>query len=372
MTLKRTLSGQILTRQGILPGRLTFDENILDIYPDPDESLACFILPGFIDTHVHGGGGGDTMDGLSGLKTMAALHAQHGTTTLLPTTITAEWSTILDALQAFHTYRSQPKDELAADMVGIHLEGPFISARKLGAQPPLTLEPTIDRVQDLLRWKVIRAVTLAPELPGAFEAVELFVKKNVRIGIGHSTADVDTTERFIRHVAGLGGQVSGTHLFNAMNPLQGREPGVLGALMTSNAWLEVIFDNVHVHPLNIKFVACVSPDRLMIVSDAMRAAGQEDGESEIGGQKVHVKNGAARLSNGTLAGSVLTLDTAFRNAVSAGFTIAQTSHMLSTAPARSIGLTDRGELDIGQRADLVVMDLRLNLREVYIQGIRVR
>ncbi|AZI43980.1 N-acetylglucosamine-6-phosphate deacetylase [Deinococcus psychrotolerans] len=364
------LSGLLVQPGGVQAGRVTFGRQIETLELKGSEQVQPrYILAGFIDTHVHGGGGGDTMDGTEGISTLARFHAQHGTTSLLATTMTNPLPKVLAALEAVRQTM-----ELGipggADLLGAHLEGPFISPNKLGAQPPQTLLPTPDLVAQVLASGVIRAVTLAPELPGAAEAALAFAAAGVRVGVGHTTADAETVMAFLSAVQAAGGRTAATHLFNAMGGIEGRVPGPAGALITdSQTWLEIILDGVHVHPTSFLLAHAAATERVMLITDAMRAAGLGDGESELGGQTVIVKDGKAVLKDGrSIAGSVLTLDVALKNALATGLSLPQVSRMLSAAPADSLGLTDRGRLAVGLRADLVVMNERFEVEAVYVGG----
>lgn len=376
MSTSQRLSGQLALPDGsVRAGTLVFSERIDHLELDNAVgSGGPFILPGFIDTHVHGGGGGDTMDGAEGVRTLARLHARHGTTSLLATTMTNPWENVLAALAGVReVMQAGPLAgdtvEGGAEVLGAHLEGPFISPQRLGAQPPCTLEPTPERVQEVLAYGVIRALTIAPEQPGAFEAARAFAGAGVRVGVGHTVADADTVTEFLEVVAKAGGRSCATHLYNAMGGIQGREPGVAGAMMSDpHAFLEVILDFIHVHPASFRLACAAAPERTLLITDAMRAAGQGDGISELGGQKVIVKGGEARLEGGSLAGSVLTMDQALRNAVKAGLPLGTASRMASGIPAKSIGVTDRGELRAGLRADVVVLNDALEVQEVYLAG----
>jgi len=356
--------------QGVVAGHLEFGEVITGLEPDA-HARGPYILPGFIDTHVHGGGGGDTMDGPDGVRTLARFHLAHGTTTLYPTTITNPWGAILHALEGVRQVQ-QEADPALPDLPGVHLEGPFISPHRLGAQPPDTLEPTEAHLDALLAHDVVRLVTLAPEIAGVAEAARRFATAGVRVSVGHTRADAGTVAGFAESVRRAGGTLGFTHLFNAMGGMAGREPGVVGAALADrDAYSELILDLRHVHPASFLTALNAKPDRLHLVTDSIRASGQGDGETELGGQRVTVQNGVATLPGGTLAGSTLTLDRALRNALSLGVTLTQASWMLSSTPARYLGLSDRGELDRGKRADLVVLDDSLSVREVYVAGRRV-
>ncbi|MDL2345266.1 amidohydrolase family protein [Deinococcus sp. MIMF12] len=369
MAGERSLRGHLVLPGGVVPGEVRFGSHLEAVTPLPGVSGELYILPGFVDTHVHGGGGGDTMDGPGGVAALARLHARHGTTTLLPTTVTNPWEAVLAALRGVREVMDAGGVRGGADIPGAHLEGPFISPGRLGAQPPHPLLPTPARVAEVLSPGVVRAVTLAPELEGAAGAALAFARAGVRVGIGHTRADAETVTALLKAVHAAGGRTAATHLYNAMGGLEGRVPGPAGALLTDpHAFLEVILDGHHVHPTSFHLACRAAPGRVMLVSDAVRAAGLGDGESDLGGQRVTVRGGRATLPDGTLAGSVLTLDRALRQAVGAGVPLPGASAMLSAVPAASLGLTDRGRLRPGLRSDLVVLDRDLQVRQVYVAG----
>ena len=366
-----TLRGHLVTPDGIWPGELRMGTQIEALTPQPS-APDHLIVPGFVDTHAHGGGGGDTMDGAEGLATLARLHAQHGTTTLLATTITNPWEKVMAALRGVRDVMAAGGVAGGADIAGVHLEGPFISPGRLGAQPPCTLEPQPEQVQEVLSTGVVRAVTVAPEIPGVLDAARIFAASGVRVGVGHTRADAQTVTHFLQMVRGAEGVTAATHLFNAMGGIEGREPGIPGALLADpHTFIEVILDQIHVHPTSFLLARAAAPERVMLITDAMRAAGLGDGESELGGQKVIVRRGEARLEGGSLAGSILTMDAALRHAVAAGTPLVEASRMASLTPARSLGLTDRGTLVTGMRADVAVLDRDLKVKEVYVAGQRV-
>lgn len=367
-TSGQQVQGKIATPQGWVEGALSFGDRILNIEPLPHAPAETFILPGFIDVHVHGGGGGDAMDGEAGVATLARFHARHGTTTLLPTTITSPWPQVISALRAIERVRRSGVPG-GADVWGAHLEGPFINPQKLGAQPPFARLPAPEQVAEVLALDVVRVVTLAPELDLSEQAAEAFARAGVRVSFGHTLGCAEEAQRVARAVRRAGGVVGGTHLYNAMSGLSGREPGVVGALLAdAGAFAEVILDGHHVHPASFLAACHAKPERLLLVTDAMRAAGQGDGVSELGGQAVTVRAGVARLAGGSLAGSVLTMDLALRNAVQAGLPLLSASRLASAHPARYLGLNDRGELRPGRRADLVVLSRTLEVEAVYVGG----
>ena len=371
--MSRTLSGRILTPGGFVQGALTFGSHIesvrgetVSFHESPEDNP--LVLPGFIDTHVHGGGGGDTVDGPEGVRTLARFHLQRGVTTLYPTTITSPWEEVLAALRGVEEVMGEGGAGLPS-IPGAHLEGPFISPKRLGAQPPFALEPTPARVEAVLELGVVRLVTLAPEIPGALEAAARFAAAGVRVSVGHTVASFEEVQALLKVVREAGGTVGFTHLYNAMGGLAGREPGVVGgALADRESFAELIFDTHHVHKGSFLAARAAKPGRLHLITDAIRAAGGPEGETELGGQAVTVEGGAARLPDGTLAGSVLTLDKALRNAVGAGVSVEEASRMLSQVPARYMGLNDRGVLEPGKRADLVVLDDALEVQRVFVAG----
>ncbi|WP_155300142.1 N-acetylglucosamine-6-phosphate deacetylase [Deinococcus kurensis] len=365
-------SGQMWTAAGWRAAELVFGETIQEIRETEDAGTD-YLIPGLIDVHVHGGGGHDTMDGEEGIRGLARFHARHGTTTLLPTTITNPPEHIMTALRAVQEVRDRPGPQEAA-VVGAHLEGPFLNPTRLGAQPPFAALPTASAVDELLSTDVVRVVTLAPEMEGAWQAAETFTRAGVRVSLGHTQGRAEDAQGVIDAVLALGGVVGGTHLFNAMTGLSGREPGVVGALLAEPlAYAELILDLQHVHPHSALSVIRAKPQRTLLITDAMRAAGLPDGTYDLGGQSVEVVGAEARLAPGSsnpgsLAGSVLTMDGALRGAVACGLTLHEAVCLASAVPAAYLGLSDRGALTPGLRADLVVLDSALRVKQVYLGG----
>lgn len=356
--------------QGVRSGRLEFGAHITGLELEPGLG-GPYLLPGFIDTHVHGGGGGDTMDGAEGVRTLARFHLRRGTTTLYPTTLTNPWKAVLRALEGVCQVQNEADPSLPS-IPGVHLEGPFISPHRLGAQPLHTLEPTQTQVEELLAYNIIRLVTLAPEVAGAAAAARRMAQAGVRISVGHTAAPYEVTAQFAKEVREAGGTLGFTHLYNAMGGLSGREPGSVGAALSDpDAYSELILDLHHVHPASFWAALNAKPERLHLITDSIRASGLGDGETELGGQRVRVEGGAATLPDGTLAGSTLTLDRALRHALSLGVSLEHASRMLSLTPARYMGLNDRGELAAGKRADVLVLDDDFRIQEVYVAGRRI-
>jgi N-acetylglucosamine-6-phosphate deacetylase len=364
------LDGHLVLPDRVLPGRLRFGERIEAAEPRPGVPDR-FILPGFIDTHVHGGGGGDTIDGPQGIDTLARFHLRHGTTTLLPTTITRPWPEVMAMLRGVAEVMQRGIPD-GPNIPGAHLEGPFLNPNRLGAQPPFAVPPAPGLVSEAIEMGVVRVVTVAPELEGALSAIERFAAAGVRVSLGHTTGTSDDADAAMARAAEAGGTVAGTHLFNAMTGIAGRAPGVAGAVLRSRtAFAELILDGHHVHRASFELAHAALGDRLLLITDAMRAAGLGDCVSELGGRPVTVRGGIARLDDGALAGSVLTMDGALRNALAAGIALPVAAQLVSGNAARYLGLHDRGAIEAGRRADLVVLDAGMQVAEVWVGGRRV-
>lgn len=333
---------------------------------EPVTNLAgAWIVPGFVDMHVHGGGGGSYTSGdADEAVRVAGFHRAHGTTTTVASLVTASPA---ELLRTVSTLAPLVHD---GTLAGLHLEGPYLSAARCGAHDPTQLRaPDRDEVTALLRAAAgaIRMITLAPELPGGVELVRRLVDEGVVAAVGHT----DGTHRETRAALDAGAGVA-THLFNAMRGVHHREPGPVTALLEdSDAVLEIINDNVHLHTSVVDLAfAMAGADRVALITDAMGAAGMPDGVYPLGVMTVDVVDGVARLSGGdSIAGSTLTLDRALRNSVAAGLPIVDVVRSLSATPARALGVADRvGTLDVGKRADLVVLDDGLNVRAVMAAG----
>lgn len=319
------------------------------------------VLPGFIDTHVHGGGGHDVMDAGDAVAAIAQLHARHGTTAFLGTTMTAPLAEIEAALQAAAPFCRQ-RTAGGARCLGMHLEGPYLSPERLGAQPAHSTAATLQTVQALMQLAPIRLLTLAPEEPGHLALIPALVQLGLRVQIGHSNADYDTGRAAL-----AAGACGFTHLFNAMSPLHHRAPGLVGAALAHAEHAELIPDLLHVHPGAMHAALRAIPG-LFCVTDATAAAGMPDGEYALGRQRVHKCQGGVRLADGTLAGSALTMDQALRNLVAIGLPLAEASARCSTHAAHALGLPDRGRIVPGAWADLAVFNEALALQRVVLEG----
>jgi N-acetylglucosamine-6-phosphate deacetylase len=346
-------------------GMVEFGERILTLSGEPAAGPAPgrpVILPGFIDLHVHGGGGADIMSGRSAALTAARMHARHGTTSMLATTVCASRQDLQRVAAEIGPAVGQGHAGCAR-LLGLHLEGPFINPGKLGAQPDCTRPGTLEEVLALNELAPIRILTLAPEMDGHLELIKALVGQGIRVQAGHTLGDYQVGVAALK--AGLGGF---THLFNAMTGMLHREPGMAAAAMAHAEYAEIIADLIHVHPGVIRAALRAIP-RLYCVTDGTAGCGMPDGPYHLGKQSVTKSHGAVRLADGTLAGSTLTLDTALRNLVSIGLTLEDASHRVSAYAAEYLGLTDRGSIAVGNVADLVVMDSALQLTSVFLQGV---
>ncbi|MDP1650790.1 MAG: N-acetylglucosamine-6-phosphate deacetylase [Rubrivivax sp.] len=362
------LQGHILTPQGWLRGSLRHRDGRIDaIEGDPLEETTAragrlpWLVPGFIDLHVHGGGGHDTMSGGDAAARIARTHARHGTTALLATTMTAPQDEIETALRAIAPFVAQ-RPRGTARILGVHLEGPYINPGKLGAQPDFAATATLAEVLALHALAPLKLITIAPELPGHLALIVALRERGFVVQIGHSAGSYEDG------VAALEAGASGfTHLFNAMTGLHHREPGMAGAALAHARRAEIIPDLLHVHPGAIRVALRAIPG-LYCVTDSTAAAGMPDGDYRLGRHTVTKCLGGVRLADGTLAGSTLTMDQALRNLVGLGLPLAEAARRTSTLAAEHLGLADRGRLAAGAWADMVVLDARLQVTAVIVEG----
>jgi N-acetylglucosamine-6-phosphate deacetylase len=376
VTLLLTASQVVTPARILAPGWLLLDgdritevgEGVPPRTPDLDLGRAT-VVPGFVDLHVHGGGGASFEGGTSdAADVVAATHLAHGTTSMAASLVTDTRDRMVDAVRELALLVQDGR------LAGVHLEGPWLSPQRLGAHQPGSLTaPDPGSVDALLAAGdgAVRMVTLAPELPGGIDAVRRLVDAGVVAAIGHT----DATYGQARAALDAGARL-GTHLFNAMRPLHHREPGTVGALLDSPVDVELIADGVHLHPAVLRTVFAAKPGRCILVTDAMAAAGAPDGDYALGQMAVEVRDGVARLADGSgdgaIAGSTLTMDAAVRFAVrTAGLALVDVVHAASTAPARAWSLGDVGALEAGGRADLVVLDEGLEVVRVMRAGVWV-
>ena len=366
----QTIAGRLVLDDRVAPGRLTIDDGLIaavDLDAGGGADDAPYVAPGFVDVHVHGWGGHDAMGDAADLDGMARALLRRGVTSFLPTAVTAP----LDHLNAFAErvrvwMPNAPGD--GAEPLGFNLEGPFLANARRGAhdetqlRAPADVPPaTIDALTEGLRL-----LTLAPELAGATDLIGMLSRAGIAVSLGHSAALVDEARD-----AFAAGATSTTHLFNAMSGFEHRSPGLaVAALLEDDAYVELIADGIHVHPALWELITRLKPaDRLLLVSDAVPLAGTGDGRGRIGSLSVDVNGWRCTVvGTDTLAGSVIALDAAVRNVVVAGIPLPAAIAAASRNPLALLGITDRGRIAVGQRADLVELHDDLLVRRVMRAG----
>lgn len=327
-----------------------------------------YLSPGFIDIHIHGAGGCDTMDGTKeSLNTIAKTIVQHGTTSFVPTTMTVSIEDIKKSIQVIKELKNSTTN--GANILGAHLEGPFISEKAIGAQnPKYVLPPSIETFNKMIdnNFDSIISITLAPEVHGAEELIKYLCSKNIVCSIGHSNATYNETLESIKW-----GISHSTHLFNGMTGFKHREPGVVGAIFDTNITTETISDGIHIsYPaLRIAYKQ-KSINKTILISDAMMACCMDEGIYSLGGQDVIVKQGSARLKSGALAGSILTLDKAIKNVyLNSDYPLNEVVKMATFNPAKHCKIQNtKGQIKEGYDADLVIFDKDINIQKVLVNG----
>lgn len=332
--------------------------------PCADVIAAGWIVPGWIDLQVNGGFSFDLTANSAAVASLAAKLPMTGVTSFLPTLIS---SPIEAYPRMLRDLEQAAQDARGAQALGVHLEGPYLNPRRAGAHNPDYLRaPSVSEIEQWADSATLRLVTLAPELSGALDFVRYLRARGTVVSAGHS--DANYSEAVAAFESGI---TWGTHLFNAMSPLMHREPGLAGALLASDVPCGLIADGIHVHPAAVKIAWCAKGSRgLTLVTDAMAAMGMLPGRYSLGDRAVIVDATSARLADGTLAGSILTMDAAIRNIIAyTGCSLAEAVTMASTTPARVIGLAERkGQIAPGYDADLVVLDESLRVALTIARG----
>lgn len=362
-------NANVFREEGFVPGDIAITDGRFSAQGGGEvlDAAGCYAIPGLIDIHLHGCMHLDFSDAsVEEINRMAAYQAQNGVTAICPTTMTLAEDTLATACR--HIAQSGGED--TADLVGIYLEGPFLSPQKLGAQNPAFVRlpdaAMVRRLQTAAGGR-IKLLAVAPELDGALDMIEQ-LQGEVTCSVAHTTADYDTAAAAFRC-----GARQVTHLYNAMPPLTHRAPGVIGAALDApDCRVELICDGVHIHPAAVRAAfRLFGGDRIIFISDSMMATGLQDGEYELGGLPVSVRGNEARLTNGGgLAGSVTHLMDCLRTAVTEmGIPLHTAVRCASVNPAKAVGVWDRrGSLDVGKIADLVLLDADLRIRNVVLKG----
>lgn len=359
--MTRTRSGSILTPDGWISGRIAYDDRIVGIEgAATDAPAAPYILPGFVDLHVHGGGGADMMQGEAAIRQSARLHARHGTTAMLATTITAPADETIAAVAAAGAVMANPQPG-EARLLGVHLEGPFINPGRLGAQPAFAVPPDLALLARLGACAPVRVITIAPECDPDGRLAEAVHAAGIKAQIGHTLCDYACARAHLLDGWGV------THLYNAMSPFSQRASSLIGAALAHADYAEIIPDLIHVDAGALLAAHRAIPN-LYGVTDATAGAGMPDGAYRLGSHRVTKRDGAMRLADGTLAGSSLTMDQALRNLVGLGLALADAARRLSAIPADWLGQPDVGRLSVGAHADILELDGDLALTDVSLGG----
>ena len=357
--------------KGVVNADICFNERIISTDKAEGEEVVLpqnsIVVPAFIDVHIHGAGGSDTMDGnAEALTTISQTIVKEGTVGFLATTMTQSEENIEKALTAVKEF----KDIDGARILGVHLEGPFISPDFAGAQPrEYIVKPSAEQFKKYNKasGNKIKKVTVAPEEDGAEELIKYLKENGIIASIGHSNATAEEVKGAV-----ICGAESVTHTFNAQSPFKHRDIGVAGsAMLNDELCCEIIADGVHVSFEAIKLLVKNKPkDKITLITDAIRAKGLGEGESELGGQRVFVKDGQARLANGTLAGSVLKMNVAVKNMVErVGVPFTQAIDYAAKNPAKQLGIyQDTGSISTGKRADFTVLDREYNVIMTIVAG----
>ena len=370
------INGRLLLPEEEIHGRtLLFGRTVLAVTeaPPPEgaeiiNARGAYVAPGLVDVHIHGYRGDDVSDGdAEGIRRIARRLPENGVTCFLPTTMTLPRSQLETVLSQIRLLMVESREDAfgGAEIAGCHAEGPFLSPAKKGAQAESALQAP-DAAQILPYADVIRILTFAPELPGAETMIRTLKEKtNIRLSVGHTDATFDRVMRALS----LGADRF-THLFNAMTPLHHRAPGAVGAALSSDAWTELIADTFHVDPELFPLLYRIKGERLVLISDAVRACGLPDGDYTLGGQAFTLRGIECRMADGTIAGSVLKLNEAVRNLRDHGQMPMHTAvRCASLNPAASAGLADRkGSLLPGKDADVLLMDEKCRVQKVWIRG----
>ncbi|MEO2508731.1 N-acetylglucosamine-6-phosphate deacetylase [Clostridium paraputrificum] len=327
-----------------------------------------YLSPGFIDVHIHGAGGCDTMDGtVESINTIAKTIVQHGTTSFTPTTMTVAAEDIRKSMEVIKKLKEEGTE--GANVLGAHLEGPFISPKAIGAQNPnFLLAPSVENYNKIVgdSSDAVVSITMAPEVEGAKELIKYLSDNGVTVSMGHTKATYDEAIEGIKC-----GACHSTHLYNAMTPFTHREPGVVGATFDTDITTETISDGIHIsYPALRTAYKQKGTDKVLLVSDAMEACGMPDGQYSLGGQDVIVKNGAARLLDGTLAGSVLTLDKAVKNIYNnSNYPLNEVVRMATYNGAKHCHVEDhKGLIKEGYDADLILFNEDIEIQKVFVKG----
>ncbi|MCO4845649.1 MAG: N-acetylglucosamine-6-phosphate deacetylase [Sulfurovum sp.] len=368
--MKAIINAKIFLNDEIIESKvLLFDHKIVNIVDEIDladieiiNANGAYVSAGFIDLHIHGSGGADVMDATpDALETISSILLQTGTTSFLATTMTMSGEDIDKALQNIQIHAAKVS---GAQVLGIHLEGPFINADKHGAQDKEYVQaPNMALIENYMQE--VKMMTLAPEIEGAEGFVKLLTKEypHVILSIGHSDASYEESQKSFAW-----GISHATHLFNAMTPYHHRKPGIVGAVFDSDVTCDIIADLVHIHPSTLELVQKVKKEKLILITDAMRAGCMKCGTYDLGGRSVEVDDGKAILEDGTLAGSVLKMNEALSNMKKCtSMSLVEIVNSATKIPAAKLGV-NKGQLKEGYDADIVIFDENFSIISTIVSG----
>lgn len=366
----RVIEGDILTADGIIRDIIEKGSSVKPEVLEVENSIDLdgkYVVPGFIDVHIHGSNGADAMDGTAeALKTISSYVATKGTTKFLATTLTSSKEELINVLKIAAELQNKEID--GATIFGVHMEGPYFDIEYKGAQNEKYMKPATEKeIKEYLDVKpgLVKLMSLSPHTEESIRTVKFLRENGVIVSVGHSAAKFNDVMKAIE--AGLS---HSTHTFNGMRGINHREPGVAGAaLISDKVNAEVIFDKVHIHPEIVRLMLkAKGTDKVVCITDAMAATGLPNGDYKLGELDVYVKDGQARLkSNDSLAGSVLTLDKAFRNVIELGYPIYEAVKVTSTNAAKEFGL-NAGVIEIGKEADFAILDNSYNVDMTIVNG----
>ena len=352
------ISGTIVNYDSTFQAEIEFDKSINKINKTNQLNNKNIIIPGFIDLHCHGGGGFDTMEGKDAIERMSKYHLSKGTTSILPTTWTSSYDHTFKSLEGFNSLINDN-----SNIIGAHLEGPFINPNKLGAQPPRTQLPSKKFIENILKVASIKTITLAPEIDNMSEFISFLIEKNINIQFGHSLADSDCCEKYINKY-----KVSFTHLYNAMSGNNHRKPGVLSSALLKGKFAEIICDMNHVSKESILIAKKCIPD-LYAITDAISACGLSNGDYKFADvditktdKKVVIKE------SGTLAGSIVNMHETFLNLLKINISMEDAVKMTSFSAAKYLNDSNIGYLKEGYRSNFLVLDKDLKIEKIFLNG----
>ncbi len=355
------VSGKIINHNCTYIGDVYFSEKINELKIKDSDDYNNIIIPGFIDLHCHGGNGFDVMEGSKSIIEMSKYHLRHGTTSIMPTTWTNTLENTISALKGFKEIKNDNQN-----ILGIHLEGPFINPNKLGAQPNLTEKPSTDFIKKILEISDVKIITLAPEIDGMQEFINDLANLNIKVQFGHTLADFSCCDKIMKNY-----EVGFTHLYNAMSGNDHRSPGVLSAALSKGKYAEIICDKIHVSKEAIKIAKKCIPG-LYAITDSINASGLNDGEYIFAKNNIRKENNSVKIkSDGTLAGSIVTMDQTFKNLISMDFSLEEAVALTSYNASKYLNLDNVGIIQKNFLSNFLILDKEFNLKEVYLRGKKI-